>query len=87
MIFRFVVTKKKKSYSKFGWGKLQLPLCLLVLISFLNGKVGKILKGSMDSISSPLPSVKIQIMGRKDCLRRKGKSLLGIVNKHLPADT
>ena len=62
MIFRFVVTKKKKSYSKFGWGKLQLPLCLPGLISFLNGKVEKILKGSMDSISSPLPSVKIQIM-------------------------
>jgi hypothetical protein len=57
------------------------------LISFSNGKAEKILKGNMDSISSPLPSVKIQIMGRKDCLRRKGKSLLGIVNKHLPADT
>ena len=51
MIFRFVVTKKKKTYSKFGWGKLQLPLCLPGLISFLNGKVEKILKGSIDSIS------------------------------------
>ena len=57
---------------------LGISVCL---ISFLNGKVEKILKGSMDSISSHLPSVKIQIMGRKDCLRRKGKTLLGIVNK------
>ena len=35
------------------------------LISFLNGKVEKILKGSMDSISSPLPSVKIKIRAGK----------------------
>jgi hypothetical protein len=42
-----------------------------------------ILKGSLDSISSPSPSVKIQIMGRKVCLRCKGKTLLGIVNKLL----
>ena len=41
-------------------------------------KVEKILKGSMDSILSP--SVKIQIIV---CLRCKGKTLLGIVNKLL----
>ena len=41
---------------------LGISVCL---ISFLNGKVEKILKGSMDSISSHLPSVKIQIMGGK----------------------
>ena len=41
-------------------------------------KVEKILKGSLDSI--PSPSVKIQIMGGKVCLRRKGKTLMGIVN-------
>ena len=35
-------------------------------------KVEKILKGSLDSISSPSPSVKIQIM----CGRRKGKTLI-----------
>ena len=29
------------------------------------GKVEKILKGSLDSIPSPLPSVEIQIMGGK----------------------
>ena len=32
-------------------------------------------------ISSPSPSVEIQIMGGKVCLRRKGKTLLGIDNK------
>ena len=46
-------------------------------------KVEKILKGSLDSIPSPSPSVKIQIMGRKVCLRWEGKNLLGIVNKLL----
>ena len=49
---------------------------MLVLI-----KVENILKGSLDSIPSPSPSVKIQIMGGKVCLRRKVKTLLGIVNK------
>ena len=44
-------------------------------------KVEKILKGNLDSISSP--SVKIQIMGGKVCLRCKGKTLLGVVNKLL----
>ena len=46
-------------------------------------KVEKILKGSLDSIPSPLSSVKIQIMGGKVC--SKGKTLLGIVNKLLKA--
>ena len=45
------------------------------------GKVEKILKGSLDSIPSPSPSAKIQIMGGKVCLMSKGKTLLGIVNK------
>ena len=44
-------------------------------------KIEKILKGSKDSSPSPLPSLKIQIMGRKVCLRCKSKTLLGIVNK------
>ena len=44
-------------------------------------KVEKILKGSLDSIPSPSPSVKIQIMGGKVCLRCKGKTLLSDVNK------
>ena len=43
----------------------------------------KYLKGSLDLIPSPSPSVKIQIMGGKVCLRCKGKTLLGFVNKLL----
>ena len=39
-------------------------------------KVEKVLKGSLDSI--PSPSVKIQILGGKVCLRCKGKTLLGV---------
>ena len=46
-------------------------------------KVEKILKGSLDWIPSPSPSVKIQIMGGKVFLRCKGKTLLGVVNKLL----
>ena len=45
------------------------------------GKVEKILKGSLDSIPSPSPSLKIPIIGGKVCLRCKGKTLLGIFNK------
>ena len=44
-------------------------------------KVEKILKGGLDSIPSPSPSVKIQIMGGKVCLRFNGKTLLSVVNK------
>ena len=46
-------------------------------------KVEKILKGSLDLIPSPSPSLKIQIMGGKVCFRCKGKTLLGVVNKLL----
>ena len=46
-------------------------------------KVEKILKGSLDLIPSPSPTVKFQIIGRKVCLKGKGKTLLGIVNKLL----
>ena len=45
-------------------------------------KVEEILKGSLDLIPSPSPSVKIQIMGGKVRLRCKGKALMGLVNKH-----
>jgi len=44
-------------------------------------KVEKILKGSLDLITSP--SVKIHIMGGKVGLRCKGKTLMGIVNNLL----
>ena len=43
------------------------------IISFYLRKVENLLKGSLDSI--PLPSVEIQITGRKVCLRCKGKPL------------
>jgi hypothetical protein len=43
------------------------------------GKVEKTLKGRLDLIPSPSASVKIEIMGRKVCLRCKGKTLF--VNK------
>ena len=46
-------------------------------------KVEKILKGSLYSIPSPSPLVKIQIKDRKVCLGGKDKTLLGFVNKHL----
>ena len=46
-------------------------------------KVENILKGSRDSIISHLPSVKIQIIGGKICLRCKCETLLGVVNKLL----
>ena len=59
--------------------KLQKPFKYIGMI--LKYKVGKILKGSLDSIPSPSPSMKNQIMGGKVCLRRRGKTLLGVVNK------
>ena len=46
-------------------------------------KVKKILKGSLDLIPSSSLSLKIQIMGGKVCLRCKGKTLVGVVNKLL----
>ena len=52
-------------------------------IDLLKYKVENILKGSLDPILLPSPSVKIQIMDGKVCLRCKGKTLLGIVNKLL----
>ena len=39
----------------------------------------EILKGSLDLIQSP--SMKIQIVGGKVCLRSNGKTKLGVVNK------
>ena len=46
-------------------------------------KVENILKGSLGSNPSTSPSVKIQILGGKVCLRCKGKTLLVVVNKLL----
>ena len=55
-------------------------LCILFQ-PFGRYKVEKILKGSLDLISSPSPPVKIQIMGNEVCLMHEGKTLLGIFNK------
>ena len=59
----------------------KIVLICIVISGLEFDKVEKISKGSLDSI--PSLSVKIQIMGRKICLRCKGKTLLGIVNKPL----
>jgi hypothetical protein len=48
-----------------GWGKTRESKF---------SKVENIPKGSQDSILSPSPSVKIQIMGGKNCFRCKGKT-------------
>ena len=83
MIFRRVLTNQ-------AWLRLSVPAAYRMnqkgwdVIYSMRERVGfvkveKILKGSLDSISSP--SVKIQIMGRKGCLRSKVKTLLGLVNK------
>ena len=66
---------------------MALTVCpdALWFYKFIEGKVEKILKGSLDSIPSPSPSVKIQIMGGKVGLRCKGKTLLGVVSKPLKA--
>ena len=49
----------------------------------MNGKnkVKQISEDGLHLIPSLSSSVKTQIMGGKDCLRCKGKTLLGIVNK------
>ena len=52
-----------------------------------SSKVDKNLKGILDSILSPSPSENIQIMGGKVCLRCKGKTMLGIVDKFLKTNS
>ena len=50
---------------------MKQTLCLI----FSKIKIEFFLKGSLDLIPSPLPSVKTQILGRELCLRCKGKTL------------
>ena len=52
-----------------------------LFVSYPVVKQKNILEDSLNSIPSPSPSVKIQIMGGKVGLRCKGKTLLGFVNK------
>ena len=73
----------RKGYWKNNNGVNYFVLHLVFKPTACISKVKKILKGSLDLIPSPSPSVKIQIMGRKVCLRCKGKMLLGVINKHL----
>ena len=47
------------------------------------GKVENIYEDSPDLIPSPSPSVKVQIIGGKVYLMCEGKTLLGVVSKHL----
>ena len=54
-----------------------------IAIQMIVSKVENILKGILDSIPSPSPSTKIQIMGGKVCLRCKGKTLLDVLNNLL----
>ena len=73
------------------WGHLRssMDILLRTLVQQLKElypvptKVEKILIGSLDLIPSPLPSVKIQIIGGKVCFRCNCKTLLGVVNKLL----
>ena len=51
------------------------------IISIYLLRVKNISEDKPDSIQSPSPSMKIQIMVGKVCLRHKGKTLLGVVNK------
>ena len=60
-----------------------MPFFSILQLNLRKVKLEKILKGSLDSIPSPSSSVKIQIMGGEVCLRWKGKTLLGVVNKLL----
>ena len=62
---------------------VQCEICNKTFENLRKLKVEKILKGSLDSIPPPPPSVKFQIMGRNVCLRCKGKTLLGVLNKLL----
>ena len=48
-----------------------------------NAKVEKNLKGTLNSIPTPSPSVQIQIVGGKVFLSCKGKRLLGVVKNLL----
>ena len=73
------------SKSGTGWVHLveRFTVCWVQVHKRFSFKVEKFLKGSLNSILLPSPSVKIQIMGGKVCLRCKDKTLLDVVNKLL----
>ena len=86
-IFKLWIHLVNFSSTKHGWYVIVHITQWVEIISegefLFSSKVEKILKGSLDLIPSPSPSVKIQIMGRKVCLSCKGKKLLCVVNKLL----
>ena len=55
--------------------------------TFFQNKIEKILKGSLNLIPSPSPSVRIQVMGWKVCIRCEGKTLLGAVKNLLDTNS
>ena len=72
--WHFSKNLKKQEWSRF---------INIIELSIAKVKVEKTIKGSLDSIPSPSPSVQIQIMGKKFCFTSKDKILLGVVNKLL----
>ena len=74
--------KQKISSIKFSIFHLISYVKNLASSLFLVVKVENISEDSLNLIPSPSSSQKIQIMGRKVCLRWKGKTLLSVVNKH-----
>ena len=73
-----IILQKPRNYIKLIYSKKNTKSWRTLI-----HKVEKILKGSLDSIPSPPPFVKIQIRGGKVWLRCKGKTLLGFINKLL----
>ena len=71
---KLTVRKRQKTLSWTFWEVVWCKYRTLQKVAFF--KVEKILKGSLNSIPSPSPSLKIQIMGGKCCLRCEGKTLL-----------
>ena len=64
------------SFSNWESGEILASVNFILGLDLRTYKVEKILKGSLDSIPSPTPSVRIQIMSGKVFLRCKGKTLL-----------
>ena len=81
---KVLIVIDRDRFNLMGINQMENPLANQQLLQE-SSKVEKILKGILVSIPSPSPSVKIQIMGGKVCLRCRGKTLLGVVNNLLKA--
>ena len=79
--FRFQKFHRQHFFKHGILKRLQQFLNYRMFSAYIRKVFKKIERGSLDLIPSPIPSVKIQIMGRKICLRCKSKTLLGVVNK------